>query len=186
MLLDERTGAIDFDSGFTTCARQLGQLLNALTADCGFAPRDVFFLGFGQGGMVALAAAEAFAATEFGGVVAVGTKLAASRYALQEARGYCTAVAEGGGGGGDAGAKARTPVVVCGGARGSQVTAEVVRGVRERYRDAEYVKWEREGDGMPRSREEMLPIMRFLGRRMRGPVPEGAVEVEGGWGGVAE
>jgi hypothetical protein len=32
---------------------------------------------------------------------------------------------------------------------------------------------------MPRSREEMLPIMRFFARRLRsrGGVPEGAVEV---------
>ncbi len=41
------------------------------------------------------------------------------------------------------------------------------------------INHERIQDSMPRSREEMLPIMRFFARRLRsrGGVPEGAVEV---------
>ena len=43
----------------------------------------------------------------------------------------------------------------------------------------EYHKWDRAGDGMPRNRDEMLPIMRFFARRLRSRkgVPEGSIEV---------
>jgi hypothetical protein len=51
---------------------------------------------------------------------------------------------------------------------------------KRRFEAVEYVRWEREGDGMPRSREEMLPVMRFLARRLRMAVPEGMEEVAGG------
>lgn len=51
--------------------------------------------------------------------------------------------------------------------------------MRERFQDVEYVKWAKSEDSMPRSREEMLPIMKFFARRLRSRagVPEGAVEV---------
>jgi hypothetical protein len=43
----------------------------------------------------------------------------------------------------------------------------------------EIIRYRRPGDGMPANRDEMLPIMRFLARRLTSAkgVPEGAVEV---------
>ena len=170
--LDSRTGALDFDAGFSTAARPLGELLAVLLGECGFVARDVHFLGFGQGGMAALAVAEAWPGVEFGGVIAVGTGIAGSKSAMGEARRYVGLLAVGEG-------KARTPVLLCGGSSGTMVTAGVVRDVKERFSAVEYVKWDRSGDGMPRARGEMMALMRFWGRRIRGPVPEGMEEVAG-------
>lgn len=171
--LDSRTGALDFDAGFSTAARPLGELLSVLLGECGFAARDVHFLGYGQGGMAALALAEAWPKVEFGGVIAIGTGIAGSKSAMGEARRYVSSLEVG-----DE-AKARTPVLLCGGSSGTMVTAGVVRDVKQRFNAVEYVKWDRAGDGMPRVRGEMMALMRFWGRRIRGPVPEGMEEVAG-------
>lgn len=143
-----------------------------LLGECGFAARDVHFLGYGQGGMAALAVVEAWPGVEFGGVIAVGTGIAGSKSAMGEVKRYVSFLAVGEG-------KARTPVLVCGGSSGTMVTAGVVRDVKERFNAVEYVKWDRSGDGMPRVRGEMMALMRFWGRRIRGPVPEGMEEVAG-------
>ncbi|OBT40184.1 hypothetical protein VE00_08833 [Pseudogymnoascus sp. WSF 3629] len=170
--LDSRTGGLDFDAGFSMAARPVGELLWVLIGECGFEARDVHFLGYGQGGMVALAVVEAWPGVEFGGVIAVGTGIAGSRSAMGGVRGYVSSLPVGEG-------KARTPVLVCGGSSRTVVTAGVVREVKERFGAVEYVKWERGGDGMPRVRGEMVGLMRFWGRRVRGPTPEGMEEVGG-------
>ena len=66
-----------------------------------------------------------------------------------------------------------------GGSRSTQVTRSAVDGLKRRFGDLEYVKWEKGEDSMPRSREEMLPIMKFFARRLRSRagVPEGAMEI---------
>ncbi|KAL5350334.1 hypothetical protein ACLOAV_003901 [Pseudogymnoascus australis] len=128
--LDSRTGALDFDAGFSTAARPIGELLAVLLGECGFAARDT---------------------------------------AMGEVRRYVSSLAAGEG-------KARTPVLLCGGSSGTMVTAGVVRDVKERFSAVEYVKWDKSGDGMPRVRGEMMALMRFWGRRIRGPVPEGMEE----------
>jgi len=175
VLLDQSTGAVDFDAGFSAAARELGQVLEVLLGACGFEARDVYVLGFGQGGMVALGMAEAFGACEFGGVIAIGSKLPALREAMAEARGLVGALA-----GSASVERARTPVLLCGGRSGTQVTQGTVGEAKRRFEGVEYVKWEREGDGMPGNRAEMLPVMRFLARRLRMAVPEGMEEVGGG------
>jgi len=50
-------------------------------------------------------------------------------------------------------------------------TAAVAK-LKDIYRDVEVVKWNRKGmdDGMPRSREEIMPVFAFLGRRLRSRV----------------
>jgi hypothetical protein len=103
-------------------------------------------------------ASSAQSAKEFGGAISIGAGLPASFSGT---------------------AKARTPVLVCGGSRSQNVTRGVVDKLRESFTDVEYVKWEKGDDGMMRNREEALPIMRFLGRRLRSRegVPEGAVEL---------
>jgi len=98
---------------------------------------------------------------EFGGVVSVGGRLPSSSPS------------------GGTGGKVKTPILVLGGSKHSQVTRSAVDGLKSRFAEVEYVKWGKSEDSMPGNREEMLPIMRFLARRLRSRagVPEGAVEV---------
>lgn len=109
--------------------------------------------------MLALQLAASKPEMELGGVIAIGGRLPASLSS--------------------AGGKAKTPVLVLGGSRSTQVTRSAVDVLKERFREVEYVKWAKAEDSMPANREEMIPIMRFFARRLksRAGVPEGAVEV---------
>ncbi|PVH86595.1 alpha/beta-hydrolase [Cadophora sp. DSE1049] len=159
VLVDESKGEIDPDAGFKMVESVLGGiLLKALREKCGFESRNILFLGFGQGGMAALHVVS-LEKEEFGGVISIGGGLPASSSS--------------------ASSKCKTPIVLCGGSRSSQVTRSAVDAVKARFTDVEYVRWEKPDDSMPRNREEMLPLMKFLARRLRSRagVPEGAVEV---------
>lgn len=157
--------------------RVLGEVLKTVMGreGGGFEMRDVFFFGFGQGGVVALSLAEALGGKELGGVVAVGGRLPGSRTAMKSALEVAgikdTELASG--------KKARTSVILCGGNRGTVVTSDAVADLKARFETVTYTKWAREGDGMMRNREEMLPIMKFLASRLRMPAPEGMEEVGG-------
>jgi predicted esterase len=161
ILFDQSSGEIDLDAGFTKAWTVLWeQIINGVLFEkCHYEPRDVMILGFGQGAMVALQLAASKPETEFGGVVAIGGRLPASSSSVD--------------------GKAKTPVLVLGGSRSTQVTRSAVDGLKVRFGEVEYVKWVKAGDGMPANREEMMPIMRFFARRLksRAGVPEGAVEV---------
>ncbi|KAH7342338.1 phospholipase/Carboxylesterase superfamily protein [Rhexocercosporidium sp. MPI-PUGE-AT-0058] len=164
VLVDEGKGEIDPDAGFEMVRSVVGGIvLRVLTEECGFKEREILFLGFGQGGMAALSVVSSgdFAREEFGGVITIGGRLPGS--SSSDA----------------AKAKCKTPILLCGGSRSSQVTRSAVDAVKARFTDVEYVKWEKGEDSMPRNREEMLPLMKFLARRLRSRagVPEGAVEV---------
>lgn len=151
------------DAGFTTISRILGEITGVLKENCNYPTRNIHFLGFGQGGMAALHFISSSASPEFGGVISIGGRLPSSSSSSSFS----------------SGSKSKTPVLLCGGSRSSQVTRSAVDGIKERFQDVEYVKWEKGDDGMPRNREEMLPVMRFLARRLRSRagVPEGAVEI---------
>jgi predicted esterase len=127
---------------------------------CGYAERDVVLFGFGQGGMVALGCAVEVGTEELGGVVSIGGGVPRD-VKMPE------------------GKKIRTPVIVCKGSRKSGVSDEDVDRVKEVFEFVEVKEWAKTGDGMPSSREEMLPIMQFFARRMRSMrgVPKGSVEI---------
>jgi predicted esterase len=139
VLVDERQGEIELDAGFQKIEKIIldDVVKGALMQKCRFPARNILFLGFGQGGMVALHIASSASDLEFGGVVSIG------------------------------------------GSRSTQVTRSAVDGLKRRFGDIEYVKWEKGEDSMPRSREEMLPIMKFFARRLRSRagVPEEAMEI---------
>lgn len=40
--------------------------------------------------------------------------------------------------------------------------------LREQFSEVKVVRWKRAGDGMPRDREEAMPMMQFLAQRLRG------------------
>lgn len=171
MLVDERNGEIELDAGFKTSRDVVLKRVveEVLVGKCGFAYRNILFYGFGQGGMTALDTVFAKSDVEFGGVVSVGGRLSSSSISsssIDSSDGIRKK-------------KSSTPVLVLGGSRSTQVTRSAVDGLKERFSDVEYVKWVKGEDSMPRSREEMLPIMKFFARRLRSRagVPEGAVEV---------
>ena len=158
------TGALDPDAGFEKSTALLKEVVDGvLVQKCGCKKREIHLLGLGQGGMAGLA----FAAGDeggLGGVISVGGALPTGVTA--------PTVKEVG-----REPKARTPVLLTGGERGTFVTKSGVERTKNAFEAVEYVKWAREGDGMARSREEMMPLMRFWGRTLRSGVPEGAVEV---------
>lgn len=157
VLVDEGRGEIDLDAGFGKGVQRLWRdVIQVLIEKCGYKARNILFYGFGQGGMLPLALAVEKGGEEFGGIVSIGGRLPAGSKG-----------------------KSRTPVLVCGGSRSTQVTRSAVDGLKGAFGEVEYVKWDKYEDSMPRSREEMLPIMKFLARRLqsRAGVPEGAVEV---------
>jgi len=161
VLFDESKGEIEADAGFSSTVAILGRdVVSNLIEKCGYAPRNIVFYGYGQGGMLALGLASQMRDKEFGGIISIGGKLPSEFSSTQ-------------------GAKSRTPVVVCGGSRSTQVTRSAVDGLKGAFVEVEYVRWEKYEDSMPRSRDEMLPIMKFFARRLqsRKGVPEGAVEI---------
>jgi len=141
VVFDETRGELDLDGDFTPSLKIFRELVDVLMEKCGYAARNIFFYGYGQGAMLPLALVASIAETEFGGVVAIGGRLPST---------------------GTGTGKAKTPVLVCGGSKSRQVTKGAVVGLRERFGDVEYVKWEKHEDGMPASRDEMMPIMRFF------------------------
>ncbi|CAG8961785.1 hypothetical protein HYFRA_00006328 [Hymenoscyphus fraxineus] len=168
VLIDEGKGEIEMDSGFEKTREVLGSVVRMLMEGCGFPARNILFYGFGQGGMAALCLISSssspnppppLSTLEFGGVISIGGRLPSSSTSSS--------------------AKCKTPILVCGGSNSTQITRQAIDGLKERFGTVEYVRWEKRGDSMPGSREEMLPLMRFFARRLRSRVgvPEGAVEV---------
>ncbi|KAK1761037.1 Alpha/Beta hydrolase protein [Echria macrotheca] len=134
---------------------------DVLIAKCGWATRDILLFGFGQGGSFALGLASWVSSGRFEvgggedgdvfrGVVAVGGRVPDSMIV-----------------GGTGNKKARTPVLVCRGRRSEVVDEEAVEVLREVFEDVQVVEWKRDEDGMPREREEVVPLMRFFADRLR-------------------
>jgi len=159
VLFDERRGEIEVDAGFKTATNALKEVVEVLMRKCNVPARNILFLGFGQGGMAGLSLASSSPEVEYGGIVSIGGPLPSSSSSTQS--------------------KSKTPVLVCGGSRSTQITRSAVDRLKEKFTEVEYVKWEKPDDGMMRNREEMLPVMKFFARRLRSiaGVPEGAVEV---------
>ncbi|KAL8722989.1 MAG: hypothetical protein Q9225_000605 [Loekoesia sp. 1 TL-2023] len=161
---DQSSGKMDYDTGFARSSRVIEEdiIQRVLLQQCGYRPRNILFFGFGQGGMAALAAALAFK-TGLGGIVSVGGPLPSS---INEV--------------GDTEVKNKTPVIVLGGSSQSLITQPVLGNLKQAFQVVEYVKWPRAGDGMPRNRDEMLPIMKFFARRLqsRSGVSKDVVEID--------
>lgn len=162
IVFDQVTGQMDFDTGFEKAIKVIREeiIQKVLIEKCGYQPKEIFFFGFGQGAMAALAATSSMK-EELGGIVSIGGPLPGSVVDKSTI------------------AKNGTPVLVLGGSSNTLITAEAITKLRKTFEFVEYTKWNKTGDGMPRSREEMLPIMHFFSRRLRSRrgVPEGSVEL---------
>jgi predicted esterase len=154
---------MDLDTGFKRSKKLLVEevIQQGLIQKCGFKSREILLFGFGQGGMVALNAAAELGSEILGGVVSIGGVLP-DKAPLPEV-----------------GKKSRTPIIVCKGNRNSAVKESNVRRLKDTFEFLEVKEWEKIGDGMPNSRDEMMPIMQFFARRLRSMkgVPKGSVEI---------
>lgn len=164
IVFDEGNGEMDVDTGFKRATKLVLEeiIKQSLVGKCGYKAREIMLFGFGQGGMVALnVAAEIGREDELGGVVSIGGALPSSA-PLPEV-----------------GKKSRTPVIACKGNRKSAVKEANVDKLKDTFEFVEVKEWKKTGDGMPASREEMLPIMQFFARRLRSVrgVPSGSIEI---------
>ena len=177
LTLSPSTGDLDPDPGFSNAERLvLGKLVReTLVRRCGWDTRDVLLFGFGQGGSLALglasrlrgggpgdervvdvteeadpSAAGAAEEVAFKGAVSIGGPLPRSMVPTVSAR-----------------QKARTPALLCRGRASELLDDEAVDAVKEEFVDVRDVRWKKTDDGMPKNREEMLPIMQFLAERLR-------------------
>lgn len=162
MIFDQHTGEMDMDTGFMEATHIILEkvIKEGLLAKCGYTTREIILFGFAQGGMVALQIAASLD-EELGGVVSIGGGLSLSAPLRTIDK------------------KSRTPVLVCKASNGSKVTDGAVKRLKDVFDFTEIKEWKRNGDGMMRNRDEMLPIMQFFARRLRSRkgVPEGSVEL---------
>ncbi|KAL4753798.1 hypothetical protein BDW72DRAFT_13881 [Aspergillus terricola var. indicus] len=171
---DSRSGALDMDAGYGKATKLLLDTVirDVLVSKCGYRLQEILIWGFGQGGMIGLVLAQTlneqtgpgFEGGELGGVISIGAPfpLSLAGKAQNGAKGI-----------------SRTPVLLVHGRDSDVVTESAVKRTKDVFSFVEVHEYKRRGDTMPRSREEMIPIMRFLGRRLRSwqGVPEGAVEL---------
>jgi predicted esterase len=162
MIFEQKSGEMDMDTGFKVATRLiLGSVIQeGLIGKCGYKAREIIIFGYAQGGMVGLQTAAEHEGEELGGVISIGGPLSLSAPLKP------------------AGKKSRTPVLVCKASRGSAVTDSAVSRMKDAFEFIEIKEWKKNGDGMPSSREEMMPIMQFLARRLKSTqgVPAGSVE----------
>lgn len=191
-------GGLDMDAGFSRSAVQMlarEVVSDVLVRKCGYCLRDVLLLGFGQGGMAALVAAREL------GVHPPPPPPPSVSVSISTDNNTTTPTSSLGSSGSDdsslagvisfgapyplsastVGPKNRTPVLLLAGRADANtaVTEAAVRRTKEVFEFVELHRWPRKGDGLPRNRDEMLPVMRFFARRLRSRqgVPDGSIEL---------
>ena len=136
------------DEGFIYTSRVILKdiVQDGLMARCNFQPRDVVILGYGQGGMAALAAAASWNSIEFGGVVSYGGPMP----------GYVQLPHD---------IKAKTPALIYGCARGD-VTPTAIQQIQENFSFVDHHVSHSEYDTVPLSDKEIAPLIRFFEHRL--------------------
>ncbi|SPN98997.1 related to Phospholipase/Carboxylesterase superfamily [Cephalotrichum gorgonifer] len=160
--IDQSTGDIAADPGFEKAVSPIMDVLikGCLVEKFGWEPEDVILFGFGQGGSLALGLASRFAnprvvdveggaeGGKFKGVVSVGGPLPPSMVSTLSGR-----------------RKSKTKALIV------QVRGADKDYVEEEFESVKSVEWKREEVDTPRNREEMYPIMAFLGELLGEPQP---------------
>ncbi|KAI1283660.1 Alpha/Beta hydrolase protein [Xylaria sp. FL0933] len=167
LTLSSATGDLEPDPGFSKAQQLvLDKLIReTIIETCGWKTTDILLFGFGQGGSLALGLSSRLRDGErvmdvtggerapglaFKGAVSIGGQLPLSMISTLSTR-----------------SKARTPVLVCHGRNSELLDSEAVELLRKEFVDVREIKWTKADDGMPKSREEMLPIMQFFAERLR-------------------
>lgn len=75
--------------------------------------------------------------------------------------------------------KRKTPILICSGTESPWVTSSAEDKVKHVFESVQFNRYRRSGDTMPKSRDEMYPIMQFFARRLKSSagVPAGSVEL---------
>ncbi|PKY06287.1 hypothetical protein P168DRAFT_325169 [Aspergillus campestris IBT 28561] len=170
------------DAGFERSKRLINDAVirDVLVGKCGYALREISLFGLGQGGMLALLAARELDLSTASGAAATAT--AGSGRGNSTLGGIISIGAPfplSSAGNSKQGSKNRTPVLLVAGRDSPVVSDGAVRRTQAEFEFVEVHRYARRGDGMPRSREEMGPVMGFLARILRSwaGVPGGSVEV---------
>jgi len=172
------------DPGFDKARRLvLDELvMDTLVGRLGWRTEDILLFGFGQGGSVALGLASRLRDLEGGKrarVVDVTDETAEGKRkdaGKEEPKAFKGAISIGGPLPPSlvptlsSREKARTPVLVCHGRGSEDVDGDAMEYIRQEIGDVREVVWSKGrikgDDGMPRNREEMLPVMKFLAERL--------------------
>ncbi|TLD23982.1 hypothetical protein PspLS_06623 [Pyricularia sp. CBS 133598] len=163
---------LDPDPGFDKARRVLLEKLvgDVIVGRCGWDVADVLLFGFGQGGSLALGLASSVRmgpevvdvsegdggssrpgkGSAFKGVISVGGPLPQSMVPTVSNR-----------------PKASTPVLLCRGRASEDLDDDAVEVVKKEFDNVEVATWKKSQDGMPESRDEILPIMKFFADRLR-------------------
>ena len=164
--IDTQTATIDADSPVTRASRIVADAISdVLIKKHNFTRSQIHLFGYGQGGSVALSVALSDTILRLGalgGVVSIGGVLpVSSNHAVN--------------------GKSCTPVLLLGGSKGDLAKSDQspVKRLKSLFDFVDYHQWKKADDALPKSREEVLPLMQFLARilRSRRGVPEGATEV---------
>jgi len=76
--------------------------------------------------------------------------------------------------------KCATPILITYGTQSRWVTQGAIGKLNQNFATIENPVYKRTSDTMPRSRDEMFPIMKLLASRLRTPAPLGMVEASDG------
>lgn len=188
-------GALAMDAGFDRARKVIVKdvITDTLLNKCGYKMRDIMLLGFGQGGMAALDAARELglhppveelpeatvssSSSSSEALRAPGT-VSGNHASLSGVVSFGAAYPLSGS---TLGPKDRTPVLLLAGRDdgSSAVTETDLKRTKSVFEFVEIHRWPRRGDGMPRNRDDMMPVMQFFARRLRSRkgVPDGAVEL---------
>ncbi|KAK0670813.1 Alpha/Beta hydrolase protein [Cercophora samala] len=176
LLLDPKTGELDQDPGFEKAKEVvLNQLIEGvLIKKLGWGWGDVMVFGYGQGGGLGLGVGSELrrrggqgrveeviegegegedrgGRRELKGIVSVGGALPGSMVPTVSDR-----------------EKVKTPTLVLCGEGGEVMDEEAEERLREEFENVKIVRWKgRRDDGMPRNREEVLPLMEFFAERLK-------------------
>lgn len=152
--IDTSTGSFDPDSPLEKASGIVAEIITqVLIQKHNFIPAAIHLFGYGQGGSLALNTAIHPALTHLGplgSIVSIGGSLPLStNHTLT--------------------LKSRTPLLLLGGKKGdfAKNEASAVKRLRTLYEFVEYHEWKKGESTLPANREEVLPMMQFLGRRLR-------------------
>ncbi|KAK0735530.1 Alpha/Beta hydrolase protein [Apiosordaria backusii] len=174
LTLNSQTGELDTDPGFTKARKLiLDDLIQGVIIDkLGWEHSDIIIFGFGQGGSLALGLASSLRQPqqsqrieeiteednntegknkEFKGVISIGGALPHSMIPTISNR-----------------QKVTTPALVMCGRESEAIAEDAEDTLKEEFQNVQIVRWKgRRDDGMPRNREEVLPMMEFFAERLR-------------------
>lgn len=163
--IDTSTGMFDHDSPLNASTLKAVEVITSLIDKHDFDPSHIHLFGFGQGGSLALSVGiqdDIRKRSSLGGITSIGGALPLSVNDTTSA-------------------KSRTPVMLLGGTRGALIKDEQspLKRIRSAFEFVEYHQWKKSNDSLPKNRDEAMPMMQFLARRLksRRGVPEGATEI---------